>query len=80
MVRLEAGGLLRVHVPEDKAQGVPAGRPVRFQLSLDEGEVRALAEIVRAERTELLLRLTQIENDEGLPRLLAYLHARLTQR
>jgi hypothetical protein len=78
-VGLEDGGLLRVRVPDDKAQGVPAGRPVRFQLSLDEGEVRALAEIVRAEKSELLLRLTQIENDEGLPRLLAYLHAHLTR-
>jgi hypothetical protein len=67
-----AGGLLVAKAPAANVGNAPPGRQVRFQLGLASGEVRGLAEVIRTDvdRHELVLRLLEIENEGGLPRLL----------
>ena len=68
------GGVLVAELPADKAETVPDGRPLRFQLALGVDEVRGMAEVVGVEARALRLRLLEIDNEGGLPRLLAFLH------
>jgi hypothetical protein len=84
-VRVEGmaeGGLFVVAVAAEAAASVPEGRSLRFQCALSSGDVRGMAEVVDsdAEKGQLRLRLLEIENEGGLPRLLAAVHAWLTTR
>jgi hypothetical protein len=75
-----AGGHLRAEVPDDKRAGLPVGRQVRFQCALAQGEVQGLAEIVELDGGAALgLRLLQIDNADGLPRLLDAMHGWMTR-
>ncbi len=71
---LAPGGLIGLTLPEEKTAGLPIGRQVRFQCTLSTGEIRGLAEVGQVEAAQLRLRLLQIDNDEGLPRLLDAVH------
>jgi hypothetical protein len=74
---LSDGGLLVARLPAENIGGAPAGRQVRFQIGFPDGVVRGLAEIIRVDpdRQEVALRLLEIDNTDGLPRLLEHLFA-----
>jgi hypothetical protein len=75
-----AGGLLRAAIADDKRPGLPVGRQVRFQCALTQGEVHGLAEVLEIDGGATLgLRLLQIDNADGLPRLLDAMHGWITR-
>ncbi len=75
------GGLLRARIAGEKRAGLPVGRQVRFQCALPQGEVQGLAEVVDVGAgDDLGLRLLQIDNADGLPRLLEAMHAWMARR
>jgi hypothetical protein len=74
---LSMAGVLVAFLPETVTASLPIGQKVRFSFVLPTGEVSGSAEVVRRDMDadELALHLTAVDNERGLPNLLAFLHS-----